>query len=124
MMGKLPSLGIWWFFLCVVNFSFPFCIGFFREILILRVLLNWNFYLIVYLIIICFLRRAYSLNLFAYIQHGRRGVNEIKFYINVIKEFIVLLVHSYPLVLFIFNILVYIYLNSLKKILICGIKDI
>lgn len=64
------------------------------------------------------------MNLFAYIQHGRRGVNEIKFYISIVKEFIVLLVHSYPLVLFIFNILVYIYLNSLKKILICGIKDI
>lgn len=124
MIGKLPSLTIWWFFLCVVNFSFPFCMRFFREILMLRVLLNWNFYIIIYLIIICFLRRAYSLNLFAYIQHGRRGVNETKFYINVIKEFVVLLVHSYPLVLFIFNILVYLYLNSLKKILICGIKDI
>lgn len=123
-MRKLPSLSVWWFFLCVVNFSFPFCMRFFREILILRVLLNWNFYIIIYLIIICFLRRAYSLNLFAFIQHGRRGVNEIKFYINIIKEFIVLVIHSYPLVLFILNILVYMYLNSLIKILICGIKDI
>lgn len=78
----------------------------------------------IYLIIICFLGGAYSLNLFAFIQHGRRGVNEIKFYMNVVKEFIVLIIHSYPLFLFILNIIVYMYLSSLKKMLICGIKVI
>jgi len=100
------SIIIWWFLLCIANFSFPFSLNFFRELIILRVILNWNFYIIIYLIIICFFRSAYSLYLFSYIQHGGKRFRSLKFRRRIIKEFIVLIIHFYPLILFILNLVI------------------
>lgn len=120
---KLPSLAFWWFILCSINFSFPISLNFIREIFILRVILNWEIIILVYLIVVCFFRCAYSLYLFSYIQHGGRVENQ-NFIINLIKEFVILIVHRWPLAVLLLNLLILIYLSSLKKILICGIKVI
>jgi len=103
----IPTIAIWWFLLCSANFSFPFSLGFIREILILISLLNWDIYLIVYLFIICLFRRAYSLYLFSYIQHGGAIFINIKFKIGTVKEFMVLIIHFFPLILFLLNLLVF-----------------
>ena len=42
LLGKLISLIFWWFILCVANMSFPFSLNFFREILIIIVILSWD----------------------------------------------------------------------------------
>lgn len=120
---KLPSLVFWWFILCSINFSFPISLNFIREIFILRVILNWDIIILIYLIIVCFFRCAYSLYLFSYVQHGGR-VESQNFIIGFIKEFIVLIIHSWPLGALLLNLLILIYLSSLKKILICGVKVI
>lgn len=106
MIVSLPSLIIWWFLLCVSNFSFPFSLNFIREVLILIVLLNWELLLIIYIVLICFFRRAYSLYLFSYVQHGGKILNNIIFNLNLIKEFIVLIIHFYPLFLFLLNLII------------------
>lgn len=106
-LSKLPEIAMWWFVLCVVNFSFPFCIGFFSEILILRAILNWDRLWIGYIIIICFLRRAYSVNLFAFIQHGGELTVRNKFYLRVVQEFLVIFIHVYPLILVVLNLLIF-----------------
>lgn len=99
----MPSLRIWWFFLCSANFSFPFSLNFIREIYIIRVLIGWDLCIIIYLIIICFFRRAYSLYLYSYIQHGSIYMEEM--YINIyLKDYIILLIHIQPLVLLILNL--------------------
>lgn len=103
---NLPSFIIWWFLLCVANFSFPFSLNFIREVLILMVLLNWDLFIIIYIIIICFFRRAYSLYLYSYVQHGRKSFNDIRFNLRIIKEFIVLIIHFYPLFLFLLNLII------------------
>lgn len=120
---KLPSLALWWFVLCSINFSFPISLNFVSEIFILRVILNWEIMILIYLIIVCFFRCAYSLYLFSYVQHGKSVENE-NFIINLIKEFIILIIHRWPLGILLLNLLILIYLSSLKKILICGIKVI
>lgn len=121
--SKLPSLALWWFILCSINFSFPISLNFIREIFILRVILNWEIIILIYLIVVCFFRCAYSLYLFSYVQHGGRIENQ-NFIINLIKEFIILIIHRWPLGVLLLNLLILIYLSSLKKILICGIKVI
>jgi len=108
MLEGIPTMAIWWFLLCSANFSFPFSLGFIREILILMSLLNWDMILIIYLFIICLFRRAYSLYLFSYIQHGEIMVRNIKFKIGTIKEFIVLIIHFFPLILFLLNLIIFI----------------
>lgn len=123
-LNKLPSLAFWWFILCSINFSFPISLNFVREIFILRVILNWDIIIIIYLIVVCFFRCAYSLYLFSYVQHGIIVMRDQNFIINLVKEFIILIIHRWPLVLLLLNLLILIYLSSLKKILICGIKVI
>lgn len=105
---KLSILMIWWFLLCSANFSFPFSINFIREILILIVIINWDNFLIIYLILICFFRRAYSLYLFSYVQHGNFRYVEGVYNVRIIKEFIVLIIHFFPLVIFLLNLVIFI----------------
>lgn len=110
----IPRIRMLWFLLCVINFSFPLSLGFFREILILRVILNWDLMIIFFLILVCFFRRAYSLYLFSYIQHGDKRYLEIKFNLGTLKEYLVVILHVVPLILILINLLIFIYLSSLK----------
>lgn len=105
---KLSILIMWWFLLCSANFSFPFSINFIREILILIVIINWDNFMIVYLILICFFRRAYSLYLFSYVQHGNFRYEEGVYNIRIIKEFVVLIIHFFPLIIFLLNLIIFI----------------
>lgn len=100
----LPSFTIWWFLLCSANFSFPLSIGFIGEIYFLGILINLDLIIIVYLILIRFFRRTYSLYLFVFIQQGE------SFYIKIFergrfKEVIVSIIHFIPLILFLLNIM-------------------
>lgn len=106
--NKLGGFIIWWFILCVANISFPFSINFFREIYILIVILNWDRYIYLYIMFICFLSGAYSLYLYSYVQHGRGGFHEYIFNFGFRKEFIVLILHIYPLSIILLNLLIFI----------------
>lgn len=105
---KLSVLILWWFLLCSVNFSFPFSINFIREILILIVIINWDNFIIIYLILICFFRSAYSLYLFSYVLHGGARYEEGLYSTSLIKEFLVLIIHFFPLVIFLLNLIIFI----------------
>lgn len=105
--NKITIISLWWFLLCVINFSYPFSINFIREIIILGVLVNWDYLIVVYIGLICFFRGAYSLYLFRYIQHGG-GFIEMNFKRGVLKEYIVLFIHIYPLIFILLNILMFI----------------
>jgi len=62
----------------------------------------------IYLFIICLFRRAYSLYLFSYVQHGEMILINLKFSIGTIKEFIVLIIHFFPLSIFLLNLIIFI----------------
>lgn len=102
----MPFYVIWWFFLCSSNFSFPLSINFLREVLIMGALIRWEVRLIVYLILIRFFRRAYSLYLFSRIQYGDRQIEE-RVNCGIIKNFLNLLIHLYPLVFILLNLIVF-----------------
>lgn len=105
---KLSILILWWFLLCSANFSFPFSINFIREVIILIVIISWDNFIITYLILICFFRRAYSLYLFSYVQHGGERYEEGVYVGGRIKEFIVLIMHFFPLIIFLLNLVIFI----------------
>lgn len=100
----LPSFTIWWFLLCSANFSFPLSIGFIGEIYFLGILINLDLIIIIYLILIRFFRRAYSLYLFVFIQQGEFFYRKI-FESGRFKEIIVSMIHFIPLVLFLLNLI-------------------
>lgn len=108
-LNKLPNLTFWWFLLCISNFSYPFSLNFLGELLILIVLVNWDLIILWYLIIICFIRRAYSLYLYSYLQYGGEDSTlSGKFYTGLIREYIILIIHIYPLILILLNIIIFI----------------
>lgn len=105
--SRLPILSMWWFIFCVINFSFPFSLSFVSEIFMLITLINWDLMLVVYLIMVCFFRRVYSLYLYSYIQHGDR-INICLYKVSSVKEFLVLVIHLFPLIMILLNLLFYI----------------
>lgn len=102
----MPAYSMWWFLLCSSNFSFPLSINFIRELFIIGVVIRWELEIILYIMIICFFRRAYSLYLFSYVQHGWQNLEE-KFRLGLIKEFVVLILHVYPLIFILLNLVMF-----------------
>lgn len=101
-----PSLRIWWIIFCAINFSFPLSLNFIREVFLIRVIVRWDFILIIYLIIICFFNRAYSLYLYSYVQHGMVYVESKKLYLIYFKDYIILILHFIPLIILLFNLII------------------
>lgn len=118
-----PVLSFWWFLLCSSNISFPPSLNLFGELFLLISLIIWldYFYILYFLIIILIF--LYSLYLYLYTQYGKLFFNiNYLVYIN-LREYILLFMHWVPLNLIFLIIELFCYLNSLFKILICGIKD-
>nr|YP_009115389.1 NADH dehydrogenase subunit 4 [Myrmica scabrinodis]CEF49548.1 NADH dehydrogenase subunit 4 [Myrmica scabrinodis] len=106
MLSKLPLFSMWWFLFCAANFSFPFSLNFISEILTLGVILSWDLILMIYLFIICFFSGAYSLYLYSYVQHGHFYV-ELYFISSLFKEFMVLIIHFFPLIFMLLNLIMF-----------------
>nr|AWN56346.1 NADH dehydrogenase subunit 4 [Pheidole obscurithorax] len=93
LMSKLSILMLWWFFFCSANFSFPFSMNFISEIMMMMVIVNWDKFLMSYLMLICFMSSVYSLYLFSYVCHGSCSYEESIYYTGMVKEFLVLIMH-------------------------------
>lgn len=93
------------------------------EIILINSILSLNKINIILLGLISFFGAVYSLYLYSFRQHGKFILNISFFRINV-REYLVLILHWLPLNLIVIKGVLFIYLNSLVKILICGVKDI
>nr|ALO64369.1 NADH dehydrogenase subunit 4 [Seladonia tumulorum] len=122
MMNYKPKMSMMWFLLCSSNMSAPVSLNLVGEVMLLIGLVMWMEYLILMMVLFCFLSFIYSLYLFCYIQHG-----EMNYYLKIKKEkminFIVLILHWLPLNLMFLNLILF-YLNSLTKMLNCDFKDV
>nr|YP_010872961.1 NADH dehydrogenase subunit 4 [Pheidole flavigaster]WGV34150.1 NADH dehydrogenase subunit 4 [Pheidole flavigaster] len=107
MISKLSIFMLWWSLLCFSNFSFPFSLNFISEILMLMVIINWNNFMLIYLMMICFFSSAYSLYLFSYVSHGYSVPLNKMYNVGVVKEFLVLIMHFFPLVMFLMNLIMF-----------------
>nr|APU52720.1 NADH dehydrogenase subunit 4 [Cardiocondyla obscurior] len=107
LINKIPSLAIWWFLICVINFSFPLSLNFFGEILMLSVILNWDYFVMLFLMMICFFSSCYSLYLFSFTQHGGSMGWKLIYNLGLMKEFIVLIMHCYPLIFVLMNLMMF-----------------
>lgn len=103
----IPIFSIWWFLLCSSNFSFPLSIRFIGEIYFLGVIIKLEIYIMIYLIIIRFLSRCYSLYLYLYVQHGELYYFNIWMVRGNIKEVYVRILHYIPLIIILLNLLLF-----------------
>nr|YP_010968345.1 NADH dehydrogenase subunit 4 [Paraponera clavata]WNO15834.1 NADH dehydrogenase subunit 4 [Paraponera clavata] len=109
LMNLMPSMSLWWFLLCSSNFSFPMSMNFIGEVLMLSVLVGWEFKMMIILMLISFFVSAYCLYLYSFIQHGE--IYLLKFYSynggGLMKEFMCMILHYCPLFLIMLNLVLF-----------------
>lgn len=122
----IPSIRLWWFLLLSSNIAAPPSLNLIGEIRLIISLIRWSKISIVTLILISFFRAAYRLYLYSFTQHGKYNMGIYRFYRGVSREYLILILHWFPLNILILKVdyfLIWFYLNNLIKILICGIKN-
>lgn len=91
-----PVFSLFWFILIMYNFSGPFRINLYREILIITSLLNFSLVSFFFIILICFFSAAYGLVIYASSQQGLSDALVIKIKIINNRELIIILSHLWP----------------------------
>lgn len=126
LLNFIPSIALWWFLLSSANIAAPPTLNLLGEISLINRIVRWSWFSILILSLLSFFSAAYTLYLFAYRQHGKRILRIYSFSGGNIREFLLLFLHWFPLNLLILkseSCILWLYLNSLMKILICGIND-
>jgi NADH-ubiquinone oxidoreductase chain 4 len=122
----IPSITLWWFLLSSANIAAPPTLNLLGEISLLNRIIRWSWISIFFLSLLSFFRAAYRLYLYAYTQHGNFYSGVYSFMNGKIREYLLLLLHWFPLNLLIMKsdvCFLWLYLNSLLKISICGVDD-
>lgn len=123
----IPRFSLWWFLLCSSNIAAPPSFNLLGEIILINSLVRWSFLTIFILAFTSFFRAVYSLYLYSYSQHGIIYSGLYSFFNGNLREFLLLILHWLPLNLLILKrelFFIWVYLNSLLKILICGVNDV
>lgn len=121
----IPRIALWWFLLSACNIAAPPSINLLREIRLFNRIIGWSTYSIIVLILLSFFRAGYTIYLFSYSQHGKYYRRLYGVVTGRIREYLILFLHWFPLLFLIIkrDSFFYLYLNSLIKTLICGVKN-
>jgi len=126
LLNFIPRITIWWFLLRSANIAAPPTLNLLGEISLLNRIVRWSWISIFILALLSFFRAAYTLYLYAYSQHGKLCSGIYSRRGGVSREYLLIFLHWFPLNLLIIkreSCFLWLYLNSLKKILICGVND-
>lgn len=126
LLNFIPSIALWWFLLSAGNIAAPPTLNLLGEISLINRIVSWSWLSILSLCLISFFGAAYTLYLYAYSQHGKLNPSVYRFSSGEVREYLLLFLHWLPLNLLIIKrdiCILWLYLNSLNKILICGVND-
>nr|UZG66102.1 NADH dehydrogenase subunit 4 [Asymmetricata circumdata] len=97
LINLMPSMSLWWFYLCSSNTAAPFSLNLFGEIMLINSIISWKWLSWMFLFLISFFRAAYSLFLFSHSQHGNLYQGLFSFSLGSIREFLLLFMNWVPL---------------------------
>ena len=92
-----PSLRLLWFLFCSANISAPSSLNLVGELFLIFRIVEWSYWLIFFLIILCFLRGVYNLYLFSITRQGSFTLITNYFFLINVREFLICLIHLIPL---------------------------
>lgn len=99
----IPSIALWWFLLSSANIAAPPTLNLLGEISLLNRIISWSWISILLLSLLSFFSAVYSLYLYSYTQHGKFYSGIYSFINGKIREYLLLLLHWFPLNLLIMN---------------------
>nr|YP_009131055.1 NADH dehydrogenase subunit 4 [Gabala argentata]AHW98936.1 NADH dehydrogenase subunit 4 [Gabala argentata] len=97
MMNFMPSMSLWWFLLLSSNMAAPPSMNLMGEISLINSLMSWSWLSMIMLMLLSFFSAGYSLYLYSFIQHGKYYSGIYSYYIGVSREYLMLLLHWFPL---------------------------
>nr|YP_010354161.1 NADH dehydrogenase subunit 4 [Penicillifera lactea]UOG84821.1 NADH dehydrogenase subunit 4 [Penicillifera lactea] len=97
MMNFMPSMSLWWFLLLSSNMAAPPSLNLMGEISLINSMVSWSNISMILLMLISFFSAGYSLYLYSYTQHGKYFCGLYSFYTGVSREYLLLILHWYPL---------------------------
>jgi len=103
LIGFMPRLTIWWFLLGSSNIAAPPSLNLAGEVGLLNRVIGWNFFRIVFLILISFFSACYTLYMYSLSQHGKFFRGLFSFCSGEVREYLILFLHWVPLNYMILN---------------------
>nr|YP_010326877.1 NADH dehydrogenase subunit 4 [Olene inclusa]UNP54133.1 NADH dehydrogenase subunit 4 [Olene inclusa] len=97
MMNFMPSMSLWWFLLVSSNMAAPPSLNLMGEISLINSIMSWSWLSMFMLMLISFFSAGYSLYLYSYTQHGLGYSGIYSYYMGVSREYLVLMLHWFPL---------------------------
>nr|AMH85404.1 NADH dehydrogenase subunit 4 [Hydrotaea sp. ACMJ-2016] len=97
MLNFMPSMALWWFLLSSANMAAPPTLNLLGEISLINSIVMWSWISMLMLSFLSFFSAAYTLYLYAYSQHGKLFSGTYSFSSGVIREYLLLFLHWFPL---------------------------
>nr|QTF74328.1 NADH dehydrogenase subunit 4 [Sphecapatoclea sp.] len=97
LLNFMPSMALWWFLLSSANMAAPPSLNLLGEISLINSIVSWSWISMMMLAMLSFFSAAYTLYLYAYSQHGKIFLGIYSFSGGLIREFLLLFLHWFPL---------------------------
>nr|UXX49960.1 NADH dehydrogenase subunit 4 [Chrysotus sp.] len=97
LLNFMPSMAFWWFLLSSANMAAPPTLNLLGEISLLNSVISWSWLTMIMIALLSFFSAAYTLYLYSYSQHGKiySGVYAVSS--GLIREYLLLFLHWFPL---------------------------
>nr|YP_010730252.1 NADH dehydrogenase subunit 4 [Blepharipa latigena]WEG23067.1 NADH dehydrogenase subunit 4 [Blepharipa latigena] len=97
LLNLMPSMSLWWFLLSSANMAAPPTLNLLGEVSLINSIVSWSWITMIMLSLLSFFSAAYTLYLFSYSQHGKIFEGIYLFSSGLIREFLLLFLHWFPL---------------------------
>nr|UEP16614.1 NADH dehydrogenase subunit 4 [Botanophila rubrifrons] len=97
LLNFMPSMSLWWFLLCSSNMAVPPTLNLLGEIFLINSIVMWSWFSMLLLSFLSFFSAAYTLYLYSYSQHGKIYSGGYSFSMGLIREYLLLFLHWFPL---------------------------
>nr|YP_973136.1 NADH dehydrogenase subunit 4 [Trichophthalma punctata]ABH03675.1 NADH dehydrogenase subunit 4 [Trichophthalma punctata] len=97
LLNFMPSMTMWWFLLSSANMAAPPTLNLLGEISLLNSIVMWSWITMFMLSFLSFFSAAYTLYLYSYSQHGKLSSALCSSTGGLIREYLLLFLHWFPL---------------------------
>nr|YP_006503865.1 NADH dehydrogenase subunit 4 [Elodia flavipalpis]AFA46595.1 NADH dehydrogenase subunit 4 [Elodia flavipalpis] len=97
LLNFMPSMTLWWFLLSSSNMAAPPTLNLLSEISLINSIVSWSWVSMLMLSFLSFFSASYTLYLYSYSQHGKIFEGIYSFSGGMIREFLLLFLHWFPL---------------------------